>query len=368
MTECEGGQCVPGGDGPGNWTFNDREGHGVWPGSGAIANLTVERFDAGGVVIRRHDISGRTPGFVAIYTGKIYGNRIEGDVTWSWPGVWSKSPVGKWYATFDAPTTAALSDQPKQSNSAVASAQGSQTDRSVSSAKQPNVSGPWQITMLAADGRSQVVRMRIDQTADKIKITLENNNSPKDGVIWFEGRFVSNSVIAGKGLAQDSTPQNPHWLPGRFIVESPDRLRAEKEGAVLERAAVTANTANQNHGPTASVRNPGAALLLALLATGSDDGDILDRISYLEGAEANAHAECIGQDSNSDACYNDRRLKDQLADAHAELKLEIHDLIEAQQKLSPECKAGNQESCEKLEQVGTRLKKDQLFTIDHFFR
>lgn len=101
MTECEGGQCVPGGGGPGIWTFNGRRGHGQWPGSGAIANLTVERFDPDDIVIKRTDVMGRTPGITAIYTGKLRGNRIDGDVTWSWPGHWNKSPVGKWYAIIE---------------------------------------------------------------------------------------------------------------------------------------------------------------------------------------------------------------------------------------------------------------------------
>jgi hypothetical protein len=107
MTECEGNQCVAGGGGPGIWTFNRTEGRGRWPGSGAIANLSVERWDSGIVIIHRTDTAGRTPGITATYIGKIQGNRVDGDVTWAWPGHWSKPAVGKWYATIEAPALSA---------------------------------------------------------------------------------------------------------------------------------------------------------------------------------------------------------------------------------------------------------------------
>ncbi len=101
LLECEGGQCVPGtgGGGAGIWVFNGRQGHGEWPGSQAIAQLTIERFDYDSLLIRRVDRGGRTPGVTAIYTGKIEGNHIDGKVTWSWPGHWNKSPSSTWYAT-----------------------------------------------------------------------------------------------------------------------------------------------------------------------------------------------------------------------------------------------------------------------------
>ena len=103
LLECEGGQCVPGGGGPGNWAFNGRQGHAEWPRSGAVANLVIERFDFDGIVIRRVDFAGRTPGITAVYTGKILDNRIDGNVTWSWPGHWNKSPSSTWYATILQP-------------------------------------------------------------------------------------------------------------------------------------------------------------------------------------------------------------------------------------------------------------------------
>jgi hypothetical protein len=96
MSECEGTRC------DGIWTFNGQTGSATWA-SGARANLTVERFEAVGILIRRIDVSGTTPGLTAVYTGKLSANHIEGDVTWTWPGHWNKPAVGKWSATIDGP-------------------------------------------------------------------------------------------------------------------------------------------------------------------------------------------------------------------------------------------------------------------------
>lgn len=73
MSECEGtGAC-------GVWTFNGTQGTAQWP-YGAVANLTVKRFDSDSVVIQRTDPSGSSAGLTAVYTGKIHGSRIDGSV------------------------------------------------------------------------------------------------------------------------------------------------------------------------------------------------------------------------------------------------------------------------------------------------
>ena len=62
MTECEGtNNCA-------TWTFLGAQGNGQWP-SGAVANLSVERFDADTVVIRRADSTGSSVGLRAVYKG-----------------------------------------------------------------------------------------------------------------------------------------------------------------------------------------------------------------------------------------------------------------------------------------------------------
>jgi hypothetical protein len=91
MTECEGvNNCA-------TWTFLGTKGNGQWP-SGEVANLSVEKFDAGSVVIRRADSTGPSAGLTAIYTGTRHGERVGGEFTSSWRGHW-QSKSGNWYAT-----------------------------------------------------------------------------------------------------------------------------------------------------------------------------------------------------------------------------------------------------------------------------
>src|SRR5262249_23243912 len=51
--ECEGNACDHGDAGA--WIFHGQDGEARWP-SGAAAKLRIERFDAGGIVIRRTDV------------------------------------------------------------------------------------------------------------------------------------------------------------------------------------------------------------------------------------------------------------------------------------------------------------------------
>ena len=71
MTECEGvNNCA-------TWTFLGSQGTGQWP-SGDIASLSVERYDADNVVIRRADATGSSAGLTALYTGARHGDRVGG--------------------------------------------------------------------------------------------------------------------------------------------------------------------------------------------------------------------------------------------------------------------------------------------------
>jgi len=91
MTECEGtNNCA-------TWTFLGTQGNGQWP-SGEVANLSVEHFDTGTVVIRRADSTGPSAGLTAVYRGTRNGNRVGGEFTSSWPGHWNNM-TGNWYAT-----------------------------------------------------------------------------------------------------------------------------------------------------------------------------------------------------------------------------------------------------------------------------
>lgn len=92
LVECEGKRC------DGAWTFSGRQGTARWS-SGAVANLVIARYGPAGVVIQRVDPGGSSPGLTAVYTGQIHGDRIQGDVTWSWYGRWPHPRSGTWSAT-----------------------------------------------------------------------------------------------------------------------------------------------------------------------------------------------------------------------------------------------------------------------------
>lgn len=97
--ECMGSDCVPDAKISGTWKFNGILGTADW-NNGAEARVIVERFDEGGVDIRRIDLPNSSSyGQTAVYTGTLHGDRIEGDVVWSWNGHWNdEHPVGHWAA------------------------------------------------------------------------------------------------------------------------------------------------------------------------------------------------------------------------------------------------------------------------------
>jgi enterochelin esterase-like enzyme len=106
-TECEGNQCASVGESVGAWVFHGSLGDAQWS-NGAAAKLVIERFDEGGIDIRRIDLPNSSSyGLTAVYTGTLQGNRIEGSVIWSWNGHWNDlHPSGKWSATVQDVTQA----------------------------------------------------------------------------------------------------------------------------------------------------------------------------------------------------------------------------------------------------------------------
>jgi hypothetical protein len=80
MAMCEGAA-----DGCTTWSFQGKLGEGRWA-SGTVGILTIEHFGAGSVSIRRVDATGIWPGLVALYTGTLEGDHIEGTMSWLWPG------------------------------------------------------------------------------------------------------------------------------------------------------------------------------------------------------------------------------------------------------------------------------------------
>ena len=101
-TECEGSQCASGSKITGTWKFDGILGDAQWS-NGAEAKVIIERFDEGGVDIRRIDLPNSSSyGLTAVYTGTLHGGRIEGTVVWSWNGHWNdQHPTGRWTAVVE---------------------------------------------------------------------------------------------------------------------------------------------------------------------------------------------------------------------------------------------------------------------------
>ncbi len=111
ITECEGGNCgVFPPDAP-IWTFSGADGTGAF-GTGNQP-LFLEHFDINTIQVRRTDTSGPWRGS-AIYTGRINGNRISGEVRYFDPGR-DQPRLGIWTGIIgDAPLQAGGLSQPQQ--------------------------------------------------------------------------------------------------------------------------------------------------------------------------------------------------------------------------------------------------------------
>jgi enterochelin esterase-like enzyme len=109
MTECEVNQCSPGGEGGCTWIFHGSEGESRCR-NGAIGKLSVQRFDADGVVINRLDPpNSSSPGLTAVYTGTLHGDRIDGSVVYFWPDHWeNRHATGRWFAKIQGSASSAL--------------------------------------------------------------------------------------------------------------------------------------------------------------------------------------------------------------------------------------------------------------------
>jgi hypothetical protein len=264
MTECESGLCNSGGNGPGTWTFSGREGTAVLPVLGVTANLTIERFDSGAVVIHRKDTSQKSLGLTVAYTGKLNGNRVEGDVSYSWPGNANVPPNAKWYAIFNT--------------------------GSVYSGKH-DVNGIWH-ALLPEPNKGIVWRTKIEQNADTVKIIWAENHTAVDGNTAFEGRFVSDTAIEGIVFWPGSTPQKPNTSFGRFAIDG-DRLLTNT-GGIFERG-IGPPSVQRQHGPTTE-----QALLFGVYMVGR----LMGRRTGLPGRIQEAMSDAGAYDV---ACHSDSR-------------------------------------------------------------
>jgi hypothetical protein len=99
-------------DGCSSWHMTGKQGQGSWD-DGAIADLTVERFEDTAVVIRRSDNKGPTSGLSGLYVGAMLDGKVIGVVMLSWPGH-APDGITSWEATPvslpPAPTTDQIHD------------------------------------------------------------------------------------------------------------------------------------------------------------------------------------------------------------------------------------------------------------------
>src|SRR5581483_10416895 len=123
IEECENGRpCV-------TLVFHGTGGQGSWF-DGTTSDLTLEQFSDTNVVIHRTDNEGPTKGLKATYKGHRTGNKIEGTLTWSWPGhlLLSKG-INGFHATIQKlPSTAVESVPSSDKSSAASSAASSPTE------------------------------------------------------------------------------------------------------------------------------------------------------------------------------------------------------------------------------------------------
>lgn len=104
LTACDRGQCA-------DWVFYGGKGNARWP-DGSVSELQLASAFFPGITIRRQDVSGHSRGLIAMYSGSVNGNHIEGTVTYtwtrpqfalSWPGTTPKSRPnsGSWTGTLE---------------------------------------------------------------------------------------------------------------------------------------------------------------------------------------------------------------------------------------------------------------------------
>lgn len=212
LYECETSGC--GGD----WKFTGRTGKAAWP-QGVFADLTIERFDAEQVVIRRTDTGASTLGATAVYTGKVHGHRIEGDAVYSWPGHWNnKSMTVHWYAdTIDPEGSAhgARTAAPVPVKGAFAA-----------------IDGVWQVK-LPQPGPPAFFAI-VSQGAD---VTIVRVFPGETSVTW-RGHFSPGGQLSGHSCGRSDHIENPNCLPevSTGILVSPTHFR-DSFGAELDKIA-----------------------------------------------------------------------------------------------------------------------------------
>jgi len=125
-------------------------------------------------------------------------------------------------------------------------------------------------------------------------------------------------------------------------------------GTALQNLPVAKNPANQPRPQQFQLNMQTLAQLGLLLGRG---GDARTRVSRLESELQNAKDNCHHDSHNvgNTACDNIPGIEADLRTARGDYDDETQELIDAQKKLSAECKSGNKQSCQKLDQVNREL-------------
>lgn len=216
MTECESNGC--GGD----WKFTGRAGKAVWA-QGVFADLTIERFDAEQVVIRRKDTGANTLGATVVYTGSIHGHRIEGDAVYNWPGHWNNKPVTvHWYADIIDPSAPSRATKPQDAMTAPSSSAGAF----------PYLDGIWQAKL--PPSATPVFLAFVSQGADVTFVRV----SPGETKVTWRGHFSSSTQLAGHSCGNSDHIENPNCLPelSTGTLVSPTHFK-DSFGAELDKIA-----------------------------------------------------------------------------------------------------------------------------------
>lgn len=192
LTECEGQIC--GGD----WKISGLQGSAHWP-NGSVGSLTVERFDHDQVIIHRQDSGGTSAGITAVYSGKLHDDRVDGKVTYTWPGHWNAPKTVAWGATLD--------HRPKLPSLP-----------SADSGSLPDLNGVWRVA-LPNRGWIPNVGFAVVQIGTSVT-TLRTQ--PGDPYFSFRGTFTSRTSLIGHPCGPAIHPENPDCVPQTVTVKIAD--------------------------------------------------------------------------------------------------------------------------------------------------
>jgi hypothetical protein len=196
----------------GDWTFTGKEGTARWE-NGSTAVLTVERYDAEGITIHRNDQAGVTAGLQAVYTGKLKGNQIEGEIAWEWPPQ-LKGTHGIWNATIEEPAPSAgpkkTDSSPPSSRSFEAPVIGSLPDTcgdknpiltplKAGANGLPEGLDASMFQTLSTDDPADV-RQTSGQEAWKNARKLEGDEKFKDALFWYERALVKRFSLGAADI------------------------------------------------------------------------------------------------------------------------------------------------------------------------